>query len=83
MFKGIKHQFNAGMEHGLAVLLDKLDESNFKCIAKTVESMADYTKKQYTQSFWKCFYVKWKQNRNFGESNLTLIFYQRMQSTNI
>lgn len=48
------------------VLLTKLnffrdnESSNelvFQCISKTVESMADYTKKDHTKVVWKCFYV--------------------------
>jgi U3 small nucleolar RNA-associated protein 20 len=66
MFKGIKNQFNACTAQCFTMLLDKLNcfaessDSNqlvFDCISKTVESMAEYTKKQHTSVVWKSFYA--------------------------
>ncbi len=36
------------------------DDSNelvFKCIKKTIESMAEHTNKHHSNVVWKCFYV--------------------------
>jgi len=71
------------MDHGLAVLLDKLDDVNYECIAKTIESMAEYTKKQYTQSVWKCFYVRIKELKKLQEkNNLKNIYFILLQDCN-
>lgn len=65
MFKGIKHQFNTCTEHSFQILLNKLDffedeQKNqliFECVGKTVQSMAEFTKKEHSTIVWTCFYV--------------------------
>ncbi|RNA19607.1 small subunit processome component 20 -like protein [Brachionus plicatilis] len=65
MFKGIKHQFNTCTGPSFQILLTKLNffdneqknELIFRCIGKTVQSMADFTKKEHSSIVWTCFYI--------------------------
>ena len=38
---------------------DELNELSFKCINQTIESMAEYTKKEYSKPVWDAFYVSY------------------------
>jgi len=60
-------QFVQNFSKSFVILLGKLNffgedtESNelvFNCVSKTVQSIAEYTKKQFVRVIWKCFYVR-------------------------